>query len=433
MPRLSQEPSFDGRVAEYGQNAHCSIELEERKWTRRSLDFWERWRRSGHSMPRRPRRPLVRLQPTFCGRIPSPTFSSRSRTRLRCCRRSMNPRRPRRRTKTFSLPSTTTTTIIITTTTDMADIMGMMRRPASSSCLADTVITIITIITASIAATIEVARSDDDKTGPRGPVFLWTPRRRPRGKRGPITTGFSCCGKVVKHRFSIRTPRRMGPCFRRDDDDRAALSLESELFLAGLLFRRAMEMPIGAVEHGVGRGGPFGPGGQRRTAVIDAPRLQFALGRLFLVHLLKVEGGFLWDHDDLRERFVRPENMDAALGRRLEDAKEHHRPPVAYQRRHRDRHGVGTVGIEPRVRLGPDRPALFDLEIEHDLVGVKMVAKIPERRPLHAAVPRRSPISPPYSTAVLCADVQLVVVRIKQFDPVLRALPTRNAVPHLFA
>src|SRR5258708_4236142 len=187
MPRLSQEPSFDGRVAEYGQNAHCSIELEERKWTRRSLDFWERWRRSGHSMPRRPRRPLVRLQPMFCGRIPSPTFSSRSRTRPRCCRRSMNPRRPRQRTKTFSLPSSTITTI--TTTTDMADIMGMMRRRAQSSCLADTVITIITIITASIAATIEVARSDDDKTGPRGPVFLWTPRRRPRESGDPYVDG----------------------------------------------------------------------------------------------------------------------------------------------------------------------------------------------------------------------------------------------------
>src|SRR5258708_29704925 len=198
MPRLSQEPSFDGRVAEYGQNAHCSIELEERKWTRRSLDFWERWRRSGHSMPRRPRRPLGRLQPTCCGRIPSPTFSSRSRTRLRCCRRSMNPRRPRRRTKTFSLPSSTITTIIITTTTDMADIMGMMRRPASSSCLADTVITIttiITIITASIAATIEVARSDDDKTGPRGPVFFVDSTTSAPRKRGPLPQGLVVAAK----------------------------------------------------------------------------------------------------------------------------------------------------------------------------------------------------------------------------------------------
>src|SRR5258708_23802824 len=86
----------------------------------------------------------------------------------------MSPRRPRRRKRALSLPNSTIT-IIITTTTDMADIMGMMRLPASSSCLADTVITIttiITIITASIAATIEVARSDDDKTGPRGPVFF---------------------------------------------------------------------------------------------------------------------------------------------------------------------------------------------------------------------------------------------------------------------
>src|SRR5258708_29820707 len=236
----------------------------------------------------------------------------------------MSPRRPRRRKRALSLPNSTIT-IIITTTTDMADIMGMMRRPASSSCLADTVITIttiITIITASIAATIEVARSDDDKTGPRGSCFFVDSTTSAPRKRGPITTGFSCCGKVVKHRFSIRTPRRMGPGVRRDDDDRAALSRESELFLAGLLLRRAMEMPIGAVEHGVCRGGPFGPGGQRRPAVIDAPRLQFTLGRLLPVHPLEFEEGFLGDHDDLRERLVRPENMGAALGRRLVDGKE---------------------------------------------------------------------------------------------------------------
>src|SRR5258708_37413822 len=266
----------------------------------------------------------------------------------------MSPRRPRRRKRALSLPNSTIT-IMLTTTPAMADIMGMMGRPVSSSCLADTVITIttiITIITASIAATIEVARSDDDKTGPRGPVFFVDSTTSSPQKRGPITTGFSCCGKVVKHRFSIRTPRRMGPCFRRHDDDRAALSLESELFLAGLLLRRAMEMPIGAVEHGVGRRGPFGPGRQRRPAVIDAPRLQFALGRFLLVHPLEFEGGFLGDHDDLRERLVRPENMGAALGRCLGHAKGHHRAPRADQRRHRDRHGGGTVGIEPRGRVG---------------------------------------------------------------------------------
>jgi len=38
-------------------------------------------------------------------------------------------------------------------------------------------------------------------------------------KQGPIATGFSCCAKAVKQHLSKQTPRRMGPCFRRDDDD----------------------------------------------------------------------------------------------------------------------------------------------------------------------------------------------------------------------
>jgi hypothetical protein len=38
-------------------------------------------------------------------------------------------------------------------------------------------------------------------------------------KQGPITTGVSCCAKAVKQRLSKSTPRRMGPCFRRDDDN----------------------------------------------------------------------------------------------------------------------------------------------------------------------------------------------------------------------
>src|SRR5258708_34281256 len=40
-------------------------------------------------------------------------------------------------------------------------------------------------------------------------------------KQGPITTGFSCCGEAVEQRLSKQTPRRMGPCFRRDDEEQA--------------------------------------------------------------------------------------------------------------------------------------------------------------------------------------------------------------------
>jgi hypothetical protein len=83
------------------------------------------------------------------------------------------------------------------------------------------------------------------------------------------------------------------------------------------------------------------------------------------------------------------------------------------------------------MRLGPDRHALFDLEIEKQLIGIKLVAEISKRRPLHAAFRRRSPISIEDQFAVFGTDVQFIVVGIKQFDPVLRAFRKRNAVPHL--
>src|SRR5579863_447237 len=35
--------------------------------------------------------------------------------------------------------------------------------------------------------------------------------------------------------------------------------------------------------------------------------------------------------------------------------------------------------------------------------------------------------------AVLGGDVQLVVIRVEQLDPILRAFGKRNAMPHLFA
>ena len=97
---------------------------------------------------------------------------------------------------------------------------------------------------------------------------------------------------------------------------------------------------------------------------------------------------------------------------------------------------IGTVpvaiGIEPRMRFGPDRHALWHLEIEQQLVGVEIVAEISKRRPLQAAVGRRSPIPLQQQFAVLGGDMQFVVVGIKQLDAVLRAFRKRNAVPDLF-
>lgn len=70
----------------------------------------------------------------------------------------MNRGRSRQRTKTSSWPNFITTIIITTITMVGADMMS----PASSWCLADTdtgiTITTTIITTASIAATIEVAR-----------------------------------------------------------------------------------------------------------------------------------------------------------------------------------------------------------------------------------------------------------------------------------
>ena len=37
-------------------------------------------------------------------------------------------------------------------------------------------------------------------------------------KQGPITTGFRRCAKAVGQHLSKHPPRRMGPCFRRDDE-----------------------------------------------------------------------------------------------------------------------------------------------------------------------------------------------------------------------
>src|SRR5665213_1549713 len=62
-----------------------------------------------------------------------------------------------------------------------------------------------------------------------------------------------------------------------------------------------------------------------------------------------------------------------------------------------------------------------------------MVTEVSERRPLQAAVGRRTPISVQYQLTVFGADMQFIVVRVEKFDPVLRPFRERNAMPHLFA
>ena len=145
-------------------------------WKGRSLDFWERWRRSGHSTPLRQRQRQVRPRATYCGRIPSPTCCNRSRTLQRCCGPSTNHAPSPSADENVQLAQLySATTTIITTTANIADIMTMMMRPGSSS-YPDIVVTITittTIITASTAATTEVARHRmTRKQDLKGPVFL---------------------------------------------------------------------------------------------------------------------------------------------------------------------------------------------------------------------------------------------------------------------
>src|ERR1700730_2429377 len=51
----------------------------------------------------------------------------------------------------------------------------------------------------------------------REAVFEIAPTLSSLRKQGPITTGLPCCAKAVDQHLSKQPPRRMGPCFRRDD------------------------------------------------------------------------------------------------------------------------------------------------------------------------------------------------------------------------
>src|SRR3979411_95743 len=118
---------------------------------------------------------------------------------------------------------------------------------------------------------------------------------------------FKLLGRARKRRLHFRSGSEERALARAAKDD--ANVLENALLLAGLLLRRTMKMPVGPVEHGVGRRGPPRSSGRRRRAVIATPRLKLTLGGFLLTHLLEFERGFLGDDDNLRERLVRPENV----------------------------------------------------------------------------------------------------------------------------
>jgi hypothetical protein len=73
------------------------------------------------------------------------------------------------------------------------------------------------------------------------------------------------------------------------------------------------------------------------------------------------------------------------------------------------------------MRLRAHRPILADFQIEQKLVGVKLLAEAAERRPLQVVRGRCSDISVEDEFSILFGDMQLVLVRIEDFDSVLRA------------
>src|SRR5579863_1136495 len=295
----------------------------------------------------------------------------------------MKPDRIRRRKPTFNWLNSIIIIIIITTTTTASihamDMTGSWWRPDIAGITVITIIITTTITTASTDATGKPP-SEQDPSDFLGPVARW--------------------------KF---------------------------LFLPCFLLRRTVKMSVSSVEHRICRRCPLRPGRKIRSIIVDAARLKFAFGKFLRTHRLELEIGLFGNHDDLRKWLFRPEDMRTSLGRRLEDAEKHHRPPIPHQGRDRNRHGIAGIRVEARMRFGPDRHALLDLEIEQDLVGIKRVAKIPERRPLQTTVRRITPIALQNQMPVPGADMQFVVIRIEEFNPVLGAFRKRHTVPHLFA
>jgi len=165
---------------------------------------------------------------------------------------------------------------------------------------------------------------------------------------------------------------------------------------------------------------------------MDAAGLQFALGGLFLRHWLELKRRFLGHDQHLDEWLPLAEDVGLPFRRRFEHQEIDHRPPAPDQCGNSDRGCVGRVGVKPGVGLGSDRPSLVHLEIERELVGVIEVAEGAERRPLAAIFARPRPeIAVKSKFTVADGDAKLVLIRVKQLDPVACALRKRQAMPGL--
>jgi len=82
--------------------------------------------------------------------------------------------------------------------------------------------------------------------------------------------------------------------------------------------------------------------------------------------------------------------------------------------------------------LDLDRETFFRLEVQHDLIGVVIVAEVPERRPIPVGRRRRAEIAVECELSAFRADAKLVRIRIENLDAVFRGLLERDAMPCLF-
>src|SRR6185437_3521569 len=166
---------------------------------------------------------------------------------------------------------------------------------------------------------------------------------------------------------------------------------------------------------------------------MNSPAPHFALGSFLSVHFYKFKLRLHGQKYYLHEWLARSENVRAAFRGRLKYYERNHRPPVCtQQRRHRERHLILRVGVIARMRLRAHRHVLSDLQVEQELVGIIVLAESAEWRPLKVVVRPGSEVAVERHMALAFCHPQFIVIRIEQFDSILRAFGERQAMPDLF-
>jgi hypothetical protein len=98
-----------------------------------------------------------------------------------------------------------------------------------------------------------------------------------------------------------------------------------------------------------------------------------------------------------------------------------------------DRDSVSLISVKAGMRLYSNGHALFDLEVNEDLVGVELIAEIPEWRPLEARSRVWTEVSFEKQAPTSRGYLQFVVERIKEFNPVTSAFRKWDAMPCVLA